>query len=342
MDTSCHQPVPDMAAYNLHEPSTSTANCCCQEAFPKNSLRNSAFIDQFRVAPTSKNLIQELIEVDRLDELINLKGLRIRPEHQNMDENLTAYQRLSRIGDEVLEHLVDWTKTLPFYDDFPVEVHSCLLTQRWPELVLLSACFFALCMQDEENILPVTSTTFEQNETISFTDASINLQLLQKRLSAVMHKNIPLDYIAKEASSFVESFTSLLNAFSQLNITLEAYVCLKAITFLHECAPDYVDDEKCPKVPSAYVRRISVVQEQFVKALQIHLSQCQNGPRMTDIFNWIPTLQATASVLLKSKMFYMPFLICKNPEPFSAESSMNASPTHSETESDDTHRNEQA
>lgn len=44
--------------------------------------------------------------MDRLEELINLKGLQIRPELEDMDENLTAYQRLSRIGDEVLEHLV--------------------------------------------------------------------------------------------------------------------------------------------------------------------------------------------------------------------------------------------
>lgn len=106
-------------------------------------------------------------------------------------------------------------------------------------------------MHDAENI-PVSSTAPQSNEIISFNDSSVNLRLLQKRLSAVMHKDIPLDYITKywrrwkanicffrEASPFVESFTALLESFSQLNITLEAYVCLKAITLLHDYIPDY-------------------------------------------------------------------------------------------------------
>lgn len=50
---------------SAHQPSTSTANCCCCHVnFPKNSIRNTAFIDQFRVAPTSKNLIQVCWEND--------------------------------------------------------------------------------------------------------------------------------------------------------------------------------------------------------------------------------------------------------------------------------------
>lgn len=66
-----------------------------------------------------------------------------------MAENLTAAERLSQIGDEIVIHLVEWTKMLPFYDELPVEIHThrksffkpyyngmCLvLTQRWAELV---------------------------------------------------------------------------------------------------------------------------------------------------------------------------------------------------------------
>lgn len=37
----------------------------------------------------------------------------------------------------------------------------------------------------------------------------------------------------REAGHLVEKFTSLYYSFCQLNITLEAYVCLKAITILH-------------------------------------------------------------------------------------------------------------
>lgn len=83
----------------------------------------------------NKNLIQELIEVDRLEMLINLRGLQIRGGSPNADETSAASLRLSRIGDEIVEQLVEWTKVLPFYNELPVEVHTHLLTQRWSELV---------------------------------------------------------------------------------------------------------------------------------------------------------------------------------------------------------------
>lgn len=86
-------------------------------------------------APVTKNLIQELIEIDRLEHLINLRGLRIRNEQQNLADNSSPFQRLSKIGDEIVEQLVEWTKMLPFYNELTVEVHTLLLTQRWSELV---------------------------------------------------------------------------------------------------------------------------------------------------------------------------------------------------------------
>ena len=43
----------------------------------------------------------------------------------------------------------------------------------------------------------------------------------------------------REAGPLVEKFTALLQSFSKLNITLEAYVCLKAITLLHYARPSY-------------------------------------------------------------------------------------------------------
>uniref|UniRef100_A0AAF5Q5Y9 NR LBD domain-containing protein n=1 Tax=Wuchereria bancrofti TaxID=6293 RepID=A0AAF5Q5Y9_WUCBA len=207
---------------------------------------------------------------------------------------------------------------LPFYHDLPVEVHTHLLTQRWAELVLLSACFYAASTRlPNQDSLPVSSTTTEDSEEVSFVDSSVNLQLLQKRLCAIMGKHIPLEHVNKEASPLVEKFTALLHSFSRLKITLEAYVCLKAITLLHY-APHSCDetaiDVKESIVRSVYVRKVSLIQDQFVKALQIHLSQRENGARLTDILTWLPMLHSASSVLLHSKMFYVPFLICKNPQ----------------------------
>uniref|UniRef100_A0A915M909 NR LBD domain-containing protein n=1 Tax=Meloidogyne javanica TaxID=6303 RepID=A0A915M909_MELJA len=200
----------------------------------ENKEENKKILNQ-AVVPR-KNLIEKLTEIDRLDELINLQGLQIRSTQQNVEEQITAAQRLSHIGDEIVEQLVEWTKLLPFYGELPVEVHTFLLTHRWAEL---------------------------------------------QRLSSVMDKQIPIEHVEKEAGLLVEQFTLLFNSFCNLQITLEAYV--------------------------------SIIQEQFVKALQIHLSQCEDGPRLSDILNWLPMLRTVSLVLLNSKMFYVPFLICKRP-----------------------------
>ncbi|CAG9534343.1 unnamed protein product [Cercopithifilaria johnstoni] len=291
------------------------------EEIPPTSGCSSRIVFSRSPLPThNKNLIQELIEIDHIEKLINLKGLRIAHQfgsHSN-DPTIPACQRLSRIGDEIVEQLVEWTKMLPFYHELPVEVHTHLLTQRWAELVLLSACFYAASTRSSsQDSLPVSSTTTDDNEEVSFIDSSVNLQLLQKRLCAVMGKHIPLEHVNKEASPLVEKFTTLLHSFSRLKITLEAYVCLKAITLLHYTpytCDETAIDVKESMVRSVYVRKVSIIQDQFVKALQIHLSQHENGARLTDILTWLPMLHSASSVLLHSKMFYVPFLICKNPQ----------------------------
>lgn len=226
----------------------------------------------------NKNLIQELIDIDRIDELINLRGLRAASEaavdaddeEDSGEGGVSApSQRLSRIGDEIVEKLVDWTKLLPFYSELPVEVHTHLLTKRWAELVLLSACFYASITTssmvsvatvsvlsistsctginaDSSNNGPVSSTTADDGNNssnnsqqqhrqlrVSFSDATNNLHLLQKRLSSVMGKTIPIEHVAREAGALVDKFTQLLTSFAKLRLTIESYVCLKAITLLH-------------------------------------------------------------------------------------------------------------
>ncbi|KAI1724298.1 zinc finger, c4 type (two domains) domain-containing protein [Ditylenchus destructor] len=271
----------------------------------------------FSHTPVRKNLIQKLIEIDQLDGLINLRGLKLRNVDQTSTENLTAAQRLSHIGDEIVEHLVEWTKMLPFYNELPVEIHTHLLTQRWAELVLLSTCFFAYCMNNSPaDGQPVSSTTADSSDEVSCVDASVNLRILQKRLSAVMNKDIPLEHVTREAGPLVDKFTNLFYSFCRLRITLEAYVCLKAITILHYTPPNQETEEvgsKSAKMHAGFFRKVSIIQDQFVKALQIHLSQCENGPRLSDILTWLPMLHSASSVLLHSKMFYVPFLICKEP-----------------------------
>ncbi|KJH41120.1 Ligand-binding domain of nuclear hormone receptor [Dictyocaulus viviparus] len=276
---------------------------------------NRADYDEYP-RPKCKNLIQELIEIDQIDKLINLRGLRIAPLSDSREEFAPACQRLSRIGDEIVEQLVEWTKMLPFYCELPVEIHTHLLTQRWAELVLLSACFYSCSTSNLSNDeTAVSTTTIDGNEEVSFIDPSVNILLLQKRLSAVMGKPIPLEHVTKEAGPLVEKFTALLYSFSKMRITPEAYVCIKAITLLHyNTEGTDANDEK-----SAFVRKVTLIQDQFVKALQVHLIQNEEGARLSDILTWLPMLHNASSVLLHSKMFYVPFLICKNPHRFAGQ-----------------------
>lgn len=99
------------------------------------------------------------------------------------------------VGDEIVEQLVEWTKTLPFFDQLPVEAHTHLLTQRWAELVLLSAGYYACSVFTPDS--PDTTEMIDETDEISFTNPQLNLRLLQNRLSAVLGKDIPLEHVAK-------------------------------------------------------------------------------------------------------------------------------------------------
>uniref|UniRef100_A0A7E4V214 Nuclear receptor domain-containing protein n=1 Tax=Panagrellus redivivus TaxID=6233 RepID=A0A7E4V214_PANRE len=251
----------------------------------------------------SKNLIQQLVEIDRLEELIDLKGL------QDASSPQSAIERLTIAGDEIVKKLVDWTKRLPFYGDLPITAHTQLLTQRWAELVLLSACFYAV---GQHNTLTARTT----RELISLDSTDRNLELLRQRLSSVLGKDIMIERVTTEAGKLVETFTHLVASFAKLGISIESYVCLKVITLLHvsptsESPP--TTPEGPPRMTPTDTERVLQIQDQFVKVLQINLSQTEAGPRLSDILAWLPQLHSVAADLLASKMFYVPFLICREP-----------------------------
>lgn len=258
----------------------------------------------FQSLPSGKKLIKELVEMDCLDRLINLRGLRINPS-TNCDI-APACKRLTRIGDEIVEQLVEWTKTLPFFDELPVEAHTHLLTQRWAELVLLSAGYYACSVFTPDS--PDTTQMIDETDEISFTNEQVNLRLLQNRLSLVLGKEIPFEHVSKEAGVLVHQFTLLLKSFSNLKVSPEAYVCIKAITLLHLSADSTLD--------KTIIDKVNTLQDHFVKTLQIHLHQPGEDSQTTSlaqILEWLPELRKASSVLLHSKMFYVPFLLCKNP-----------------------------
>ena len=52
--------------------------------------------------------------------------------------NAELSDRLSRIGDNIVVKLVQWTRRLPFYKDISVNTHTSLLTNKWHELLVLT------------------------------------------------------------------------------------------------------------------------------------------------------------------------------------------------------------
>lgn len=170
-----------------------------------------------------KTLIQELIDNDSLEELIYLKNL-------DVTQSGDPCQRLENIGDEIVEKLVDWTKKLPIYKDLPVDTYSQLLTKQWAEIILLSTAFY-LC---ENDCTLDNDSNIDKEAKFSFVDDAANVRLLCKRLSSFMKRTVPLEYIEREAGVLVASFTSLVNSLKKLKLSRDAYVCLKAITLLHQ------------------------------------------------------------------------------------------------------------
>lgn len=123
------------------------------------------------------------------------------------------------------------------------------------------------------------------------------MRRLYDRLCVLMHRELPFDHVHRESSALVEKFTLLLSSYAKLRIDSAAYACLKAITLLHPgsltrfCA-EYKRNSLQGEVSMA--PRVSLIQDQFVKALQIHLSQQEYGARLTDILTWLPMLHSAA------------------------------------------------
>lgn len=206
-----------------------------------------------------KNLIQELIECDGLNNIVDLRGINEAAQQDQAD----PAQKLSTIGDEIVEKLVEWTKQLPFYSELPVHIHTQLLTKRWAELVLLSTIYYAADQLDaghnsyhhgdkdgqrevpmEQDDQPQSSSEgpgdsgspldLTTSDQLSSESAAHNVDLLRRRLSSVMRREIPVEHVQREAGGLVDKFTQLLASFRKLRMTHESYVCLKAATLLNQ------------------------------------------------------------------------------------------------------------
>ncbi len=82
----------------------------------------------------SCRLIQELIDCDNFEDISTFRDVNDLLDHSNA----RLSDKLSRIGDNIVAKLVQWTKRLPFYGDIPINIHTSLLANKWHELLVLT------------------------------------------------------------------------------------------------------------------------------------------------------------------------------------------------------------
>ncbi|KAL1228337.1 Nuclear hormone receptor [Trichinella pseudospiralis] len=227
----------------------------------------------------NNNLLEQLVERDQLEALISLDDLML----SDCDD---ASKRLTRIGEEIVQKLVQWTRNLPFYNDLPAEIYTNLLEQNWPQIVLLSTTFY-LCQQSASETAGQFSWSFDDHEH--------NLRTLTKRISRTLGRDVPQQLVDSEAGVLVKEFTDLVQSFRILNLNRYAYVCLKVITLFQ--GQNTADPH------------VNYIQDHLIKLLHIHLSQQESQSSLGQVLTWLPRLQSVSSILLQCRMLYVPFML---------------------------------
>ncbi|XP_069842490.1 nuclear receptor subfamily 6 group A member 1 [Dendropsophus ebraccatus] len=153
--------------------------------------------------PQSLTLINQLLAAEDMEPL-NTPML-IEDGYKVTQSELFAL--LCRLADELLFRQITWVKKLPFFCDLSIKDYTCLLSTTWQELILLSSL------------------------------ATYNKQIFGD-LADVTSKYSPseeeLHRFSEEGMEVMERLIYLYRKFSQLKVSNEEYVCMKAINFLNQ------------------------------------------------------------------------------------------------------------
>lgn len=165
--------------------------------------------------PQFEKLINELIQCDclldiadacKLDELVN--------------DDIVS-NTLYKIGDNIVNKLVKWTRQLPFYSEIPLQIHQQILTEKWHELLLL--------ITTAHRALVNTGRT-----TMSFGELyRWNMSKLAQYLNKNFEKYFTLEELTNEIGEIVEKITHVMAAFMNMNLSKQEYVCLQVVLLLN-------------------------------------------------------------------------------------------------------------
>ncbi|XP_059619822.1 hormone receptor 4 [Phlebotomus argentipes] len=246
-------------------------------------------------------MIQTLIECDEMEDIATLPHF---PEF--LEDKSEIGDKLCNIGDSIVHKLVSWTKKLPFYLEIPVEIHTKLLTDKWHELlVLTTAAYQALhgkksppgsnaSTPTQQSSSPTSRPiTPEKNDPEFVQEVTKHLCTLQTCLTTLMGQPISMEQLRADVGHMVEKMTQITIMFRRIKLKMEEYVCLKVYILLNREV------------------ELESIQERYVQVLRSFLqnSSPHNPGRLGDLLAHIPEIQAAASLLLESKMFYVPFVL---------------------------------
>jgi len=210
-----------------------------------------------------------------------------------LDTKAELSDKLCQIGDSIVYKLVQWTKRLPFYSELPVEVHTRLLTHKWHELLVLTTSAYQAIHGPRK-----TWSGPEPTEHDFMQQVSANLVTLQTCLAAMMGRPLTLDQLRQDVGLMVERITHVTMMLQRCQLRMEEYVCLKVIAMLSQ-----------PKGSGSV--ELEAIQERYMHCLQSYVEHNypQSPGRFADLLSRLPEVQSAATLLLESKMFYVPFLL---------------------------------
>uniref|UniRef100_A0AAR5P6W4 Hormone receptor 4 n=1 Tax=Dendroctonus ponderosae TaxID=77166 RepID=A0AAR5P6W4_DENPD len=240
------------------------------------------------------SMIKTLIDCDEFQDIATLGNL-----DELLDHNTDLSEKLCNIGDSIVYKLVQWTKRLPFYLELPVEVHTRLLTHKWHELlVLTTSAYQAIQKAASEQQLQTSSTMIEPDFS---QEVETNLCTLQNCLTSMMGREITIEQLRQDVGLMIEKITHVTLMFRHIKLTMEEYVCLKVITMLNQAKP----------ASGASTGELDTIHERYMTCLRVYTQHMypQQATRFQDLLVRLPEIQSAASLLLESKMFYVPFLL---------------------------------
>ncbi|XP_052788398.1 hormone receptor 4-like [Mya arenaria] len=227
-------------------------------------------------------LIGDLMRCDmklKVTELYNIPELM-----DKKNEDVTKI--LCDLGDKVVGKLVQWTKTLPFFKEIPIEVHSELLSNRWQELLLLITTAHRAIYGTKEETMSLEGMY------------SYNMGKLQYYLEHLFKREFTESKLDAELGEIMRHITTLMQAFVNMNLTLQEYVCLQVILLLNQGE----DSE---------VEVVSKLQDRYCIALKEFVNETSPGQlkRFSKLIQCLPQVQTAAALLMNSKMIYIPFFL---------------------------------